>query len=112
MNSVTDGSIFASLDARRRGEDRKIVEINGYGGETIDAWDPVLSIAKAYRRIFDQQRIIFMIGDQNRGRGVEPTLTAEFIGRFIARRRPFIAIPNLASAVTNDGWHGRPAASS
>ena len=31
---------FKSVDALMRGDDFKIVEVNGIGGEAIDAWDP------------------------------------------------------------------------
>ena len=35
---------FKSVDALMRGDDFKIVEVNGIGGEAIDAWDPRLTI--------------------------------------------------------------------
>jgi membrane protein DedA with SNARE-associated domain len=70
---------FASIDALMRGEEFSIVEINGIGGEAIDVWDPQLQVGEAYRRLFEQQKILFMIGDRNRARGFTPTPSAEFL---------------------------------
>lgn len=71
---------FESLEALRRGEDFRIVEINGIGGEAIDAWDPRLSIAATYRRLLAEQATLFRIGDANRARGFAPTPVGEFVG--------------------------------
>jgi hypothetical protein len=62
-----------------RGEDLSIMEINGIGGEAIDAWDPRLSVAEAYRRLADQQRLLFLIGERNRARGFRPTCASDFV---------------------------------
>ena len=53
---------FESLDGFMRGEDFSIVEINGIGGEAIDCWDPRLGVGEVYRRLADQQRLLFLIG--------------------------------------------------
>lgn len=72
---------FESVEALLRGEDFGICEINGIGGEAIDAWDPRLPVSETYRRLFNEQRLLFMIGDLNRARGFRPTPISEFVGR-------------------------------
>ena len=71
---------FASVDTFARGEDFAIVEVNGIGGEAIDVWDPQLPVGEAYRRLLAQQRLLFLIGEQNRARGFAPTPAREFFG--------------------------------
>jgi membrane protein DedA with SNARE-associated domain len=70
---------FETVQALRRGEKFEIVEINGIGGEAIDAWDPDLSVLETYRRLFEQQRLLFKIGDRNRARGFTPLPLADFL---------------------------------
>jgi membrane protein DedA with SNARE-associated domain len=74
---------FESLDGFMRGEDFSIVEINGIGGEAIDCWDPRLGVGEVYRRLADQQRLLFLIGDCNRARGFRPTGAGDFIGSLV-----------------------------
>ena len=74
---------FASLDAFMRGEEFAIVEINGIGGEAIDCWDPRLTVGEVYRRLVDQQRLLFLIGERNRARGFRPTTGGDFLGAVI-----------------------------
>ncbi|MEA2992972.1 MAG: hypothetical protein QOD40_1892 [Alphaproteobacteria bacterium] len=74
---------FESAEALMRGEEFSICEINGIGGEAIDAWDPQLPVGEAYRRLFAEQKLLFMIGDLNRARGFEPTRPSEFVGHLI-----------------------------
>jgi hypothetical protein len=70
---------FESVEALMRGEDFSIVEINGIGGEAIDCWDPRLPVGEVYRRLAEQQRLLFLIGDRNRARGFRPTSTGDFV---------------------------------
>ncbi len=63
---------FATPAALTAGEEFSIIEINGVGGEAIDVWDPDLSVAEVYRRLFRQQALLFAIGDRNRRRGFAP----------------------------------------
>ena len=67
-----------------RGEEFAIVEINGIGGEAIDCWDPRLTMGEVYRRLFDQQRLLFLIGEGNRARGFRPTKGVDFLGAYPA----------------------------
>lgn len=63
---------FDSPGALAAGEGFSIIEINGVGGEAIDVWDPGLSVAEVYRRLYRQQALLFVIGDRNRRRGFAP----------------------------------------
>jgi len=80
---------FASAEDLVRGENFSIVGINGIGGQAVDAWDPLLSVAEVYRRFVDQQRILFLIGEKNRARGFEPMGCAEF-AKYLLRRMQLI----------------------
>lgn len=71
---------FNSVEALIRGDDFRIVEVNGIGGEAIDAWDPRLTIRQAYSRLLEEQAVLFQIGDRNRTRGFSPTPAGEFVG--------------------------------
>ncbi len=73
-SSITAGSTCASSSpaALAAGEGFTIIEINGVGGEAIDAWDPDLSVGEVYRRLYRQQVLLFAIGDRNRRRGFAP----------------------------------------
>jgi membrane protein DedA with SNARE-associated domain len=70
---------FESVEALMRGESFSILEINGIGGEAIDCWDPRLPVTECYRRLAEQQRLLFMIGDRNRARGFRPTPAGDFV---------------------------------
>jgi membrane protein DedA with SNARE-associated domain len=76
---------FASPDDLRQGENFRIVEINGIGGEAFDARDPLLPLAEIYRCSVDRQRIMFLIGEKNRARGFEPVGCASFLTSLIRR---------------------------
>ena len=56
-----------------------MVEISGIGGEFSDVCDPSLSLLEAYRRLIEQQRIMFLIGDKNRTRGFAPRSCADVV---------------------------------
>ena len=78
---------FASLEALMRGEGFSIVEINGIGAEAIDCWDPHLPVAEVYRRLAEQQRLLFQIGACNRLRGFEPTPLSDFLGSLVRQNQ-------------------------
>lgn len=71
---------FRSIEALMRGDEFKIVELNGIGGEAIDAWDPRLTVRQTYRRLREEQAVLFQIGERNRARGFRPTPAGEFVG--------------------------------
>jgi membrane protein DedA with SNARE-associated domain len=70
---------FASTAELMRGENLSIVEIGGIGGRGNHAWDPLLSAAEIYRRLIDEQRVMFLIGERNRARGFEPVGCADVL---------------------------------
>ncbi|NIA72174.1 hypothetical protein HBA54_26645 [Pelagibius litoralis] len=63
---------FKSVEALGRGEDFQIMEVNGASAEAIHIWDPEHSIAETYRVLFEQFRLLYEIGAQNRDRGYRP----------------------------------------
>lgn len=87
---------FGSVEALMRGEDFSIVEINGIGGEAIDCWDPRLAVTEVYRRLIEQQRLLFMIGQRNRTRGFHPTRFGDFFTSFFQQNRLIRSYPASA----------------
>src|SRR5262249_61832981 len=63
---------FASANDLMRVENFSVVEIRGVGGGTEPDCDPFLPTTELYRRLLDQQRIMFLIGEANRARGFMP----------------------------------------
>jgi hypothetical protein len=57
----------------KKGRNFKIVELNGVTSEATHIYDPRNSLVEAYRVLFQQWRIAFEIGAQNRLHGVRPT---------------------------------------
>jgi len=74
---------FDTLEGLMRAEDFSIVEINGIGGEAINCLDPRVAVREVYRRLAEQQRLLFLIGERNRARGFRPTAAGDFIGSLI-----------------------------
>lgn len=60
---------YTNTDAFFRGEDLRIIEINGAGAEATHIWDAKTTLLTAYRTLFRQFRILFEIGAMNRRRG-------------------------------------------
>jgi membrane protein DedA with SNARE-associated domain len=78
---------FENVETLARGEGFSIVEVNGIGGEAIDVWDPRLPVGEVYRRLVDQQRLLFLIGRRNRERGFMPTRFGEFASSLFRQSR-------------------------
>jgi hypothetical protein len=78
---------FESVEGLMRGEDFSILEINGIGGEAIDCWDPRLPVTECYRRLAEQQRLLFLIGDRNRARGFVPTPAGAFVSSLFQQNK-------------------------
>lgn len=85
---------FASIERLREGEDFRIIEINGAGGEAISVWDPEMPLRAVYARLFAHQRMLFAIGAQNRALGFRPSGPAAVVraalrqGRLVSRYPP------------------------
>lgn len=69
----------ASLEDLQRGENFKIIELNGVTSESTNIYDPEYSIFEAYRILFRQWRIAFEIGSSNRKLGARPTALGELL---------------------------------
>lgn len=63
---------FPSFEHMQRGEDFKIVEINGASGEATSIWDSQTSLWEAYRVLIRQFSLLFQVSARNRARGYRP----------------------------------------
>lgn len=68
---------YDDVEAFKRGEGFKIIELNGATSESTNVYDPTRSLLWAYRTLFRQWSLVYKIGDQNRRRGhpTTPLLT-------------------------------------
>jgi hypothetical protein len=73
---------FPDEEAFARGENFKILEVNGAAAEATAAYDAGKSLADAYRLLFKQWELVFEIGAANRALGHPPdsipTILAEW----------------------------------
>ena len=76
---------FAAPEDLKCGESFSIVGVNGIGAEATDVLAAHLPVAEAYRRLVDQQRIVFLIGERNRARGFKPVGCADVVRSLIRR---------------------------
>ena len=74
-----EGFYFGRFDIRtpslvdfRLGKNFKVVELNGVTSEATNIYDPGNGLLAAYSVLFQQWRIAFEIGAQNRKRGIKP----------------------------------------
>jgi hypothetical protein len=75
-----------SVEDFKRGENFKVIELNGVTSEATHIYDPGHGLLAAYRTLCQQWRIAFAIGAQNRARGVPPTPVRALI-RLLAEYR-------------------------
>lgn len=68
-----------SIEDFKRGENFKIIELNGVTSEATSIYDPKNSLFDAYRILFEQWRIAFEIGAQNRAGGTKPTTVLDLM---------------------------------
>lgn len=73
-----------SRDALMRGEDIRILELNGVTSEVTHVYDPGVSVIEAYRALCGQWRLAFEIGAENAARGARVWSLAELIGLVLA----------------------------
>jgi hypothetical protein len=64
---------YQDRDAFMAGEDLRVLELNGVTAEPTDVYDPDRTIWSSYRALFEQWRLVFTIGAENRRRGHEGT---------------------------------------
>ncbi len=78
---------FRDVESLQRGEGFMIVEVNGAGAEATHIWDPEARLLDAYRTLFDQYKVLFVIGDANRRAGHAPLGPLQFIKDVLLYRR-------------------------
>lgn len=81
-----EGFYFGRFDLRvrsnedfERGENFKIIELNGVTSESTNIYDPKISLFAAYGILFRQWRIAFEIGAENSRRGIKPVSFSELL---------------------------------
>jgi ATP-grasp domain len=60
---------YKNIHSLELGQEFKIVEINGVSSESTHIWDSDYSLVNAYRELFKQFHLAFMIGDYNHKHG-------------------------------------------
>lgn len=87
-----DGFYFGRFDIRtpslaefKQGKNFKVVELNGVTSEATHIYDPRNTLAAAYRVLFQQWRIAFEIGAQNRKQGIRP-VTLRTLARLVIQK--------------------------
>lgn len=88
-----EGFYFGRYDIRTpsvedftEGRNFKIIELNGVTSEATSIYDPRNSLLSAYRVLFEQWRVAFEIGEQNRKRGFRPTSITRLINLLVEYR--------------------------
>lgn len=81
-----EGFYFGRFDIRtpsiedfKRGENFKIIELNGVTSEATSIYDRRNTLFTAYKILFRQWRIAFEIGAENRAKGIKPTKIIELV---------------------------------
>ncbi len=70
---------MSSFEDLRRGENFRIIELNGVTSESTNIYDPRYSLADVYRILFRQWRLAFEIGRENIRLGATPTSIFDLI---------------------------------
>ncbi len=93
ISKTFEGFYFGRYDIRTpsvedlmAGRNLKIVELNGVSSEATHIYDPKLTLFQAYRVLFEQWRIAYEIGSENRARGTKPATVGELAGMITAYR--------------------------
>ena len=89
-----EGFDFGRFDVRApdaeafaRGEQIRVLEVNGVTSESTDVYDPKHSVAHAYRVWFEQWSIAYRIGAENARRGVPTTSLWQILTDWWSYRR-------------------------
>jgi hypothetical protein len=78
---------FPDFHALQTGENIKIVEINGAGGEATSIWDSATPLGKAYTTLIRQWALLFRIGAMNRARGFQPASVPTLIRNYLLEQK-------------------------
>ena len=84
---------YRDMESFQRGESFGIIETNGAGAEATHIWDPEGTLSDAYGTLFEQFRVLFEIGAENRSAGHRPLGAISFLRDVVqyhrvARRYP------------------------
>ncbi len=93
ISKTFEGFYFGRYDIRTpsvedlmAGRNLKIVELNGVSSEATHIYDPKLSLFQAYRVLFEQWRIAYELGSENRAHGTKPATVSELAKMVLAYR--------------------------
>ncbi len=84
---------FNDIAALRRGDNFRIIEVNGVGSEATHIWDPQTSLVDAYRAQFGHYKMAFTIGDQMRRAGYRPTTLLDLLKLWRRQTRLMASYP-------------------
>lgn len=84
---------FTSVAALRRGEDFRVIEINGAGSEATHIWDRRTTLRDAWRAQFFHYGEAFRIGAANRALGFRPCGVAAMYRHWRHQKRLMAAYP-------------------
>nr|WP_321986634.1 D-alanine--D-alanine ligase [uncultured Lichenicoccus sp.] len=84
---------YRSVAALRRGEDFRIIEINGVGSEATHIWDASTTLRDAYRVQFAHYREAFEIGAEMRARGYGSSGVLAMLRDWRTQRRLMASYP-------------------
>ncbi len=70
---------YASEAGLRAGRDFVVIELNGATSESTNIYDPGFTLIRAYTYLFEQWRLLFLIGAANRARGARPSGLGELL---------------------------------
>ena len=73
---------FASIEDLQRGQNFKIVEINGAGAEATHIWDRKTTLPEAYKALMQQYKAMWEIGAENARRGYKPASLGDLIAAY------------------------------
>ena len=76
-----------TLEDFQAGRNFKIVELNGVTSEATSIYDPRNSLLTAYKVLFEQWRMAFEIGAENRLLGHKPTPIGKLAGLVLKKWR-------------------------
>jgi membrane protein DedA with SNARE-associated domain len=76
-----------SIDEFKRGKGFKIIELNGVTSEATHIYDPKNGLVAAYKVLFEQWRLAFEIGAENRERGTKATSVSALLSLMSVYRR-------------------------
>jgi membrane protein DedA with SNARE-associated domain len=95
-----DGFCFGRFDLRapnaealQRGEELRVIELNGVTSEATHIYEPGASLLAAWRTLFEQWRLAFAIGAENAALGARTATLGELLGLLAQRRRLSGTIP-------------------